>query len=520
MKRYSIIENTKAGVRFSVGSLALCFALIPAYVSAQEYTPAVKPLTRAQEILRSSIPEWKPVSRSSGISLPASIDNTSSKYFPDVFNQGSNNSCSQASGVRYVYTYEVNRLLDRDASDPANVFCYHFTWNFLNDGENQGSHAFLGYDLMKDCGAVNMVQMPDQAYSYPQQTQWLTGYQTYIDAMSYRVGGYSKINLKTRDGLDRLRRYLYDHGDGSMCGGVATISYKPDDWGYKVYTGPRSTDVRCIVTKEGIDGPHAITVVGYDDTVEYDFNGDGLIGDDERGALIFINSWGEDWGTGGRCYLPYSVVLADPKDNGLSEGDADAYMVEPSFEEPKIVFKVKLRYNRRNELSLRLGVADGADAKLPVYEMTPAILNNQGGVNPMQGYNASEDMEIALCFDRFYDRISAYKDPKFFLTVRRTAATGVGKLVEFSVVDMINGLEYKSSQTDLDLAGGQIIMTTGVAPVSVYSSCSQWLWLMPGTSIPRMSPFVISTANGQKRKFKINGYDAKSGKLTIKHHKL
>ena len=519
MKDFFEFIDMKAGARLSVGALALCLA-IPSVIKAQEYVPRVIPLTEDQEKARMMIPEWSPRSRAGEVALPASVDNTSLKYFPEVFNQGSNNSCSQASGVRYVYTYEVNRLLDRDASDPANVFCYHFTWNFLNEGENQGSHAFLGYDLMKECGALNMVQMPDQAYSYAQQTQWLSGYQTYIDAMSYRVDSYSKINLKTRDGLDRLRRYLYDHGDGSASGGVVTISYKTDDWGYKSYNGPHSTDISWIVTKEGVDGPHAITVVGYDDTVEYDFNGNGVIDGDERGALIFITSWGDFWGSDGRCYLPYSVVLADPKENGLSDGDADAYMVVPSFEKPKIVFKVKMRYDRRNELSVRLGVADGADAKLPLYEMTPTLLNNQGGANPMQGYNASEDMEIAFCFDRYYDRISTFKDPKFFLTVRRVAASGKGKLVEFSVVDLVNGMEYRSAQQDLDLTGGQIIMTTGVSPVSVYSSCSPWLWLMPGTSVPEPSPFVIGTANGQKRKFKVSGYDAKSGKLTIKHRKL
>ncbi len=520
MNRLNNFDNIKAGARLLVVALAFGLSGSPVLLCAQDYTPRLKPLTESQRQALRLIPEWRPAARAGEEPLPVCVDNTTLKYFPQVFNQGSNNSCSQASGVRYVYSYEVNRLLDRDASDPANVFCYHFTWNFLNDGENQGSHAFLGYDLMKECGALNLVQMPDQAYSYAQQTQWLSGYQTYIDAMKFRVKGYSKINLKTRDGLNRLRRYLYDHGEGNASGGVVTISYKTDDWGYKVYSGPRLTDIRSVVTKEGTDGPHAITVVGYDDTVEYDFDGNGTISDDERGALIFINSWGEDWGTAGKCYLPYSVVLAAPDDNGLSEGDADAYMVEPSFEPPKMVFKVKMQYNRRNELSLMLGVSDGADALLPLYEMSPTLMNNQGGANPMQGYNAPEDIEIAFCFDRYYDRVCTFREPKFFLTVRRVAARGKGKLVEFSVVDLVSGMEYKSTQHNLDLSGGQIVMTTGRTPVSVYSSCSPWLWLVPGTSAPRPSTFVISTAKGQKRKFQVNGYDARSGKLTIKHQKL
>ena len=308
-------------------------AIATPLAGAQPFTRV--PLTAAQRAVKASVAEWRPKTASRGDMLPASVDNSRQKYFVPVFNQGSNNSCSQASGVRYVFSYEVNRMLDRDASDPANVFCYHFTWNFLNEGENQGSHSFLGYDLMKECGTLDMTQFEDKEYSYPQQTQWVSGYDIYTKAMNYRVGSYSKFNLKTREGIDLLRRYIYDHGDGSEAGGIASISYDTDDWGLKRYEGPSQTSVGYVVTKEGKDGPHAITVVGYDDTVEYDFDGNGSISEDERGAFIFVNSWGTIWGTEGKCYIPYSVLLADPAAGGLTEGDADAYMVTPLIREPR-----------------------------------------------------------------------------------------------------------------------------------------------------------------------------------------
>ena len=512
--------STKAGLHRLMCILAFGASVsVPEYISAQDYKFSRLPLTPQQQAEKDAIPSWRPQVRRSSETLPGSVDNTKSKYFPAVFNQGSNNSCSQASGVRYTFTYEVNRLLDRDASDPANVFCYHFTWNFLNEGSNQGSHAFLGYDLMKDCGALNMVQMEDKAYSYPQQTQWVSGYQTYIDAMKYRVESYTKINLKSRDGIDLMRRYLYDHGDGSATGGIAVISYKTDDWGLKSYTGPNSTGLRLIVTKEGNDGPHAITLTGYDDTIEYDFDGDGNISDTERGAFIFTNSWGEDWASSGKCYIPYSLMLADPSIGGLTEGDADAYMVKPVIGEPKLAFKVKVDYNKRNELSFMLGAADGADAKIPTVELTSPIMNRQGGAEPMQGYNAPTEMEVAFNFSRFYDNVSRFKDPKFFLTVRRTAASGTGKVIEFSVIDLVSGIQYLSPQHDLELKGGQVVMTTG-EPISIYTSCSKWRWLLTGTPAPVSSPFVVKTATGKPVKMMINGYDPSSGKLTIKHSRL
>lgn len=517
-KIQSIIS--KAGMHTGLCILAFGASMsLPAGVRAQDYRFGLTPLTAEQKAAKEAIPQWRPKSMRAATVIPEAVDNSKSKYFPAIFNQGSNNSCSQASGVRYTFTYEVNRMLDRDASDPANVFCYHFTWTFLNEGANQGSHAFLGYDLMKDCGALNMVQMEDKEYSYPQQTQWVSGYQTYLDAMKYRVESYSRINLKTRDGIDMLRRYLYDHGEEGTVGGIAVISYDTDDWGLKSYSGPNATGLRHIVTKEGKDGAHAITVVGYDDTVEYDFDGDGTIGDTERGAFIFANSWGEDWGSRGKCYIPYSVMLADPAVGGLTEGDADAYMVTPVVGEPQMAFRVKVEYNRRNELSFMLGAADGADAKLPTVEFTYPIMNRQGGAEPMQGYNASTQMEVAFNFSRYYDRVSQFRDPKFFLTVRRTAASGTGRVIDFSVIDLVSGMQYLCAQHNVALNGGQVIMTTG-DQVSVYTSCSKWRWLLPGTPAPTSSPFVLKTASGQPVKMMINGYDKASGKLTIKYRRL
>lgn len=48
-------------------------------------------------------------------SMPAGVDNSKLKYFPPLINQ-IGGSCAQASYIGYMFTYEMNRLLDRDAS--------------------------------------------------------------------------------------------------------------------------------------------------------------------------------------------------------------------------------------------------------------------------------------------------------------------------------------------------------------------------------------------------------------------
>ena len=48
------------------------------------------------------------------LDLPPSVDNSTEIFFYQIFNQspvgGNYNSCAQASGVTYTFTYEINRL--------------------------------------------------------------------------------------------------------------------------------------------------------------------------------------------------------------------------------------------------------------------------------------------------------------------------------------------------------------------------------------------------------------------------
>ena len=65
--------------------------------------------------------------------LPSRVDNSVHRFFRPIFNQG-DGSCSQASGVGYTYTYEINRKRGLSASLPENQYPTHFTYNYLNYG--------------------------------------------------------------------------------------------------------------------------------------------------------------------------------------------------------------------------------------------------------------------------------------------------------------------------------------------------------------------------------------------------
>lgn len=94
------------------------------------------------------------VRMASDVSLPPSVDNSKLKYFPPIIDQNGG-SCAQAAGIGYMFTYEVNRLLDRDASaSKANRFSYQFSWNFVNDGIDQGGFVDDGLTVARLYGMM------------------------------------------------------------------------------------------------------------------------------------------------------------------------------------------------------------------------------------------------------------------------------------------------------------------------------------------------------------------------------
>ena len=75
----------------------------------------------------------------------------------------------------------------------------------------------------------------------------------------------------------------------------------------ELFPGPSETGYTYMLTKLATDGAHAMTIVGYDDTVG--FSKDGQI---HKGAFIVVNSYGTWWGDDGRYYLPYYFFFAGP----------------------------------------------------------------------------------------------------------------------------------------------------------------------------------------------------------------
>lgn len=483
------------------------------------------PLLRAQEtrkpyripqetpevqMLRRSATKWTPTET---ITLPKSVDNSKLKYFPAIFSQ-QGGSCAQSSGIRYLFTYEMNRLLDRDAQASAeNTFSYFYTWNFINEGKDQGGFAEQGLNIAKSQGIMSLADFPDPGSVYG--FRWMSGYDKYIRAMHYRAKEIISIDVTSQEGIDKARRYLYDAGDGSSHGGILSYSALANGWKFNSsYSGPSETGYTYLLTQLATEGAHAMTIVGYDDTVEFTIDGQT-----HYGAFIVANSYGIWWGDSGKYYLPYYFFLQSDRPALILSHNVTG--VVPEYREPQIVFKVKVTYDSRNDLSFTMGVADKPHASSPTITLKAGIADNQGGDLNMQGAYESATIEMAFDFTEALPKYASFVEPKYFLSVMcsEIGTLGSGTIDYFSVVDYRNvnqPVEYVCKEiSNTPLKKGANLFSVATTPLSV-TSASGISWFDNLFQVSS-SPYILRTANGNYTKIQFLDYDKEKGTVNIKY---
>lgn len=445
--------------------------------------------------------------------VPQSVDNSKLKFFPPLISQ-IGGSCAQASNVGYMFTYEINRLLDRSAAVPENRFSYLYTWNFINDGQDDGSLGLDGIQLALSNGIITEKDFPAQNSFYP--FYWASGYGKYLNAMHYRAIVFRTIEISTPEGIQQAKQFLYNRNQPGKPGGILTFSTQARGWTFNDnYQGPSLTGYKSLLTKLANEGPHAMTIVGYDDTVEYN-SGSGNI---SKGAFIVINTWGRTMHDNGRFYLPYSFFMY--KDRNNSELSADAHSVDVEYRQPQIVFKVAVECDSRNDLSFRYGVSGKASDKLPTHDYQIAIANYQGGDFNMQGAYSDATIEMGFDFTNAMDRVNEMKEPKYFLTIERNArgkkAATKAILHKFEVIDYRQNktYTYRTESGGTAIKAGTNLYGIATIPAKKCSrSPVKWL---NDSGQPAAAPFIIRTHDSKFAKIRMYDYDREKGTIKIKY---
>ena len=398
-----------------------------------------------------AIPTLTISSRSESTVLPNVVDNSQKPWFRPVFLQDGG-CCGQASGVGYTFTYEVNRARNVSGNIAENQYPTHFTWNFLNKRDPLGgSWYYHGWDIIKQMGVPNVVDyggmyknivLPDR------NNVWETGYDKYKKALSNKVvTEYHTINVATPYGLDLLKHWLNDHGSGEDSGGLANFACYITGWEYGILPMESDETGKYIVEHWGnpnTGGYHAMTIVGYNDNIKFDFNGDGQFSNPdpndmstwEIGALKVVNSWDTTFGNQGFVYMPYRLLATSYYSGGIRPQNVHVLSVTSTYS-PEMTLKVSVQHPCRKQLKFYSGYSNNANQTSPNGTYGFVAFNydawNGAACLPMQGIN-EDPIELCLDYGQFYNLNNV---GKVYFIVHETdpSNSNLGVISNFSLVD-------------------------------------------------------------------------------------
>ena len=471
--------------------LALALVL-PMALSAQvdvnrEKYPDYSDKTNPDWSLMQYAPMQKSAARTDAVPAeqrPAYVNNAELKFFPPVFNQDGG-SCGSASRICYMFTYELNAYRNLNGKLAKNYYPSHFVW--LHTNGNSGKDQFV-----TSIGVPSAATYGGQTYSSLFGYQdcadndfgWMQGYDKWFEAMHNRMlkPANFPVSVGTEEGREAVKNWLWNHsGDtsfqaGGICGiGVASAGGNYDG-SIPSTTANRNAGVvgKKYVKAWGTQVDHALTIVGYDDRIEFDLDGNGVAGEadkDEVGAWIIVNSWGTWWGNSGFIYCPYAFAGASFRSDGTFAQNwwaPEIYKVRKDYR-PLRTIKLEMDYSRRSEIKLSAGISADINATAPertveFEHFRYAGDGNYGNTNPApeipmlgrwaDGKLHTEPMEFGYDLTDLtagYERSMPLK--YFFIIETKSWGKGSGNIYNASIMDY----EYneEGTETPFTLPGGK-----------------------------------------------------------------
>ena len=441
--------------------LVLLFLLQLFITEAQDkefshHFPEGQPITREDSLYLSNLPELALPSVLRHHSLPPVVDNSELPYLRPVFVQ-EGPSCGQACLVGYNFTYEIDRLRELPADSLENQYATHFSYNFMNGGNGWFGVSYMhSMEVLKLCGNMNAVDYGGSIFD--DGRRWISGYDVYYNAMLNRISGAYSINTGTMEGLITLKHWLHNHLEEGTAGGVASF-YANTPWNAKTLNDTTPEGGKFVMTAWTPNATHAMTIVGYNDSIRWDYNMDGIYTNDvdinedgildardwEIGGVKFVNSHGISAQDSGFCYMMYKVLAESFENGGIWNQSVHVLDIRENYE-PLLTFKVRLKHNYREKIRVRVGVSLDTASGQPEHIMDFPIFNYQGANHYMQGRDTAEylkTIEFGLDVTPLLSYINTENPARYFLLVDEKDPNneGTGELIAFSVMDYSQGLQ-------------------------------------------------------------------------------
>jgi len=352
----------------------------------------------------------------------SSVDNSTLNAFPPVGDQGPIGSCVAWATTYYQLTYETAfaRSWNAKTGGSGNYFSPRWTYNMINGGQDTGAYYSDAYNLLVKHGACRFSEFPYANDYLP----WCTAGSAWRGAISCRVKAQGTVGGSGDTLISNIKTQLIN--GHCLVYGTYVSGWKRMTISGTVHPGESIAGYQ---TKNPTGG-HAMTLVGYDDNVWCDLNGNGIKDTGEVGAFKIANSWGtSDW-NGGFRWIAYDAIRATsavvgfrPTDRGGAIFSSGPYTITVAASyTPKYIAEVTLNGARRDRIRISLGTS-AASGTTPTSSWAPYAFQslwNNGGACNFTGGTGTNGVDGTFAFD--LTDISAAGTGRWFVKVQSTAS--------------------------------------------------------------------------------------------------
>ena len=245
--------------------------------------------------------------------ISGNADNSKLSTFPPIGNQLSQGSCAAFSTTYYLMTHMAAMVNGWNVStgDTSRIFSPKWTYNMVNGGGDNGSWPDEELTVGRDLGLATWAEFPYTGSS-GDVLAWSTNSNVWRNAINRRMNDCTTLDMSNTNGLNQLKALLDNGYVVAFATGApapypswvnGTISRDLTDLSTSNLVG----QIICKYVQTSSDG-HGMTVVGYNDHIWCDLNGNGKVDPGERGALKIANQWGT---SGWPCNAGYIWLAYD-----------------------------------------------------------------------------------------------------------------------------------------------------------------------------------------------------------------
>lgn len=442
--------------------------------------------------------------------LKSAVDNMdgeeTKKYFPPVVRQ-IGGSCIAYALAYYTMTYMNAIANDYNVKeDPSKILSPRFTYNLGNGGIDDGMRMTVGHDIALKHGCPSIADFPlsgsNQHTAWPIDGKvWRNALDNKMKEAGYEYIGSQYMEVPVKSNKDSNLESIKTHLSNGYVLNISTW-LKSCQWGYR-----HGTDEAVCVAVDGEEGPHAMTVVGYDDDIWVDINGNGKKDTGELGAFKIVNSHGSAWKGKGWAWFAYDALnkvsaVSDAPSYGsrINGWEFNRFFWIKAYKSytPILTAEFTVNTNKRNQVSIVLGQS-GQSSSVPTSTWTPYAFNNTGRAFSVDGTTTASSATVVLDYTDLIKKIDLSKagTAKWYLQYKGQDATFSG----IRIKDETTNTPYVLEGTYA--SGGYTYKYKALSLPSIVDAGKQWRlkfnWPLDPATVASRNIFVRDTKNNNEK---------------------